>query len=87
MEASRIKTAYEVVAAEVGITWRGRRYDRDAPDKTDLPNQAINHAVTALEACVAIAVQATATVPPLGFLTSSRRRVSCSTSATSTALL
>jgi CRISPR-associated protein Cas1 len=33
-----------------------------------LPNQAINHAATALEACVAIAVQATATLPPLGFL-------------------
>src|SRR5262249_43411939 len=47
---------------------RGRRYDRDHPDKTDLPNQAINHAVTALEACVAIAVQATATLSPLGFL-------------------
>jgi CRISPR-associated protein Cas1 len=68
MEASRIKTAYELIAAEVGITWRGRRYDRGAPDKADLPNQAINHAVTALEACVAIAVQATATLPPLGFL-------------------
>jgi CRISPR-associated protein Cas1 len=68
MEASRIKTAYELIAAEVGITWRGRRYDRGAPDKADLPNQAINHAVTALEACVSIAVQATATLPPLGFL-------------------
>lgn len=68
MEASRIKTAYELIAAEVGIVWRGRRYDRASPDKTDLPNQAINHAVTALEACVGIAVQATATLPPLGFL-------------------
>jgi CRISPR-associated protein Cas1 len=68
MEAARIKTAYEVIASELGIVWRGRRYDRSAPDQADIPNQAINHAVTALEACVAIAVQATATIPPLGFL-------------------
>lgn len=68
MEAARIKAAYEVLAAEIGVTWRGRRYDRKSPDKTDLPNQAINHAVTALEACATIAVQATATLAPLGFL-------------------
>jgi CRISPR-associated protein Cas1 len=68
MEAARIKTAYEVIASQIGIPWRGRRYDRNAPDKADVPNQAINHAVTALEACVAIAVQATATIPSLGFL-------------------
>jgi CRISP-associated protein Cas1 len=68
MEAARIKTAYEVIASQLGIVWRGRRYDRSAPEKADVPNQAINHAVTALEACVTIAVQATATIPPLGFL-------------------
>lgn len=68
MEAARIKRAYELLATEHGLSWRGRRYDRAAPEATDQPNLAINHAVTALEACVAIAVQATATLPPLGFL-------------------
>jgi CRISPR-associated protein Cas1 len=68
MEAARIKAAYGLIARQVGIPWHGREYDRAKPAAADLPNQAINHAVTALEACVAVAVQATATLPPLGFL-------------------
>lgn len=68
MEAAWIKHSYELIAGQIGITWRGRRFDRADPDATDLPNQAINHVVTAIEACVAIAVQATGTLPPLGFL-------------------
>ena len=68
MEAARIKRAYEVIAQQVGVVWRGRRFDRRDHDATDVPNQAINHTVTALEAAVAIAVHATATLPPLGFL-------------------
>lgn len=68
MEAARIKRAYELLAAEYGVPWRGRHYDRARPEATDVANLAINHTVTAIEACVAIAVQATATLPPLGFM-------------------
>jgi len=68
MEAARIKAAYGLLAKQIGVVWGGRNYDRANPTAGDLPNQAINHAVTALEACVTIAVQATATLPPLGFL-------------------
>jgi CRISPR-associated protein Cas1 len=68
MEAARIKAAYGLLARQIGVSWVGRNYDRANPAAGDLPNQAINHAVTALEACVTIAVQATATLPPLGFL-------------------
>ena len=34
----------------------------------DLPNQAINHAATAVQAAAAIAVQAVAAIPQLGFI-------------------
>ena len=68
MEAARIKRAYELLAVEHGISWSGRYYDRTRPEATDVPNLAINHAVTAVEACSAIGVQATATLPPLGFM-------------------
>lgn len=68
MEAARIKKSYELIAGRFRVEWRGRRFDRAAPEAADPPNQAINHVVTAIEACVAIAVQATATLPPLGFL-------------------
>ncbi len=68
MEAARIKASYRLLADRAGIVWQGRHYDRARPEATDDANLAINHAVTALEACVVVAVQATATLPPLGFL-------------------
>src|SRR5690606_28649479 len=57
-----------LVAAQVGIEWHGRRYDRADPQAASLPNQALNHASSAVEASAAIAVAATATIPQLGFI-------------------
>ena len=68
MEAARIKRAYEGSRNRSASPGRGAATTAGDHDATDLPNQAINHAVTALEAAVTIAVQATATLPPLGFL-------------------
>ncbi len=63
-----MRESYRLIAARIGIEWKGRRYDRSRPHATDLPNQALNHAATAVEAAAAIAVTATATVPQLGFI-------------------
>lgn len=68
MEGARMKETYRLVAIQTGIEWRGRRYDRRRPGASDLPNQALNHAVSAVEAAAAIAVSATATLPQLGFI-------------------
>lgn len=68
IEGSRVKVMYRLMADKHGIEWKGRRYDRADPDATDLPNQAINHAATAVQAAAAIAVQALAALPPLGFI-------------------
>lgn len=68
IEGARMKTSYKLVADRFGIDWRGRRYDRANPDATDLPNQAINHAATAVQAAAAIAVTACGAVPQLGFI-------------------
>ena len=38
------------------------------PGAADLPNQALNHASSAVEGAAAIAVAATATIPQLGFI-------------------
>ena len=56
------------MAQKYGIDWEGRHYDRANPNATDIPNQAINHAATAVQAAAAIAVQAVAALPPLGFI-------------------
>jgi len=68
MEGARVKAAYARVAEEFGIEWQGRRYDRANPGATDAPNQAINHASSAVRAAAGIAVMATAAIPQLGFV-------------------
>lgn len=68
VEGARIKESYKLLAQRFRIPWNGRRYDRDDPNAADVPNQAINHAVTCVEAAAAIAVAATATIPQLGFV-------------------
>ncbi len=68
IEGARVKETYRLLAQRFGIVWNGRRYDRANPSAADLPNQAINHAASAIEAAAAIAVAATATIPQLGFI-------------------
>ncbi len=68
MEGARLKRLYELTAQRFGVPWQGRRYDRANPNATDIPNQAINHAASTVEAAAAIAVAATATIPQLGFV-------------------
>ncbi len=68
IEGARVKETYRLTAERLGLRWQGRRYDRSDPLAADLPNQAINHAASAVEAAAAIAVAATATIPQLGFI-------------------
>ena len=68
MEGSRMKALYRTLAAQYGIRWKGRRYKRDVPDWADQPNQAINHAATAMEAAAAVAVASVGALPQLGFI-------------------
>jgi len=68
IEGARMKETYRIAAERAGIRWNGRRYDRQNPTAADLPNQALNHAASAIEAAASIAVAATATIPQLGFI-------------------
>lgn len=68
MEGARMKETYKRLASQFGVSWRGRRYDRAQPEATDLANQAINHAVTAVEATAMVAVAVTGVIPQLGFI-------------------
>ena len=68
IEGARMRQSYRLLARQIGVDWRGRRYDRARPQASDLPNQALNHASSAVEAAAAIAVAATATIPQLGFI-------------------
>jgi len=68
IEGARMRESYRIVAQRFGVDWQGRRYDRDDPNAADLPNQAINHAATFVEAAADIAVAAVGALPPLGFI-------------------
>ena len=68
IEGARMKESYRLLARQIGVDWRGRHYDRARPQATDLPNQALNHASSAVESAAAIAVASTATIPQLGFI-------------------
>jgi CRISPR-associated protein Cas1 len=68
IEGARMKETYRITAERAGIRWNGRRYDRQNPNAADIPNQALNHAASAIEAAASIAVAATATIPQLGFI-------------------
>ena len=68
IEGARMKQSYRLIADQVGVRWDGRRYERGNPGSADLPNQALHHASSAVEAAAAIAVAATATIPQLGFI-------------------
>ncbi|MFW6085775.1 MAG: type I-E CRISPR-associated endonuclease Cas1e [Myxococcota bacterium] len=68
MEGARVKETYRRLAERFGVQWRHRRYDRDRPDWADLPNQALNHASSAVYAAAEVAVAVTGTIPQLGFI-------------------
>lgn len=68
IEGARMKETYRLAAQQAGIRWQGRRYDRADPGAADLPNQALNHAASAVEAAAAIACAAVRAIPQLGFI-------------------
>jgi CRISPR-associated protein Cas1 len=68
IEGARMKETYRQLAQQYNIGWRGRHYDRKNPDTDDLPNQAINHAATAVEAAAMVAVAVIGALPQLGFI-------------------
>lgn len=67
-EGARIKRSYQLSAERWGVDWRGRNYDRENPEVSDLANQAINHAATAMSAAASAAVAAVGAIPQLGFI-------------------
>ena len=63
-----MRVLYKTIAQQFGIEWKGRRYDRADPLAADFPNQAINHAATAIEAAATVAVTGVGGLPQLGFI-------------------
>lgn len=68
IEGARVKESYKLLAQSFGLKWKRRDYNRGDPDATDLANQAINHAATAVRSAAGVAVAALSALPQLGFI-------------------
>lgn len=68
MEGVRAKRVYKQLAAEFGVQWSGRHYDRADPDASDDPNTALNHAAVAVQSAAMVAVSVVGAIPQLGFI-------------------
>jgi CRISP-associated protein Cas1 len=68
MEGARMRESYKLLARQYNVEWGGRLYDRSEPEAADLPNQAINHIATAMEAAASVAVAVVGAIPQLGFI-------------------
>lgn len=67
-EGARIKRSYQLAAERHGISWHGRHYDRADPNAGTLPNQALNHAASAMKAAACVAIASVGAIPQLGFI-------------------
>ena len=67
-EGARIKRSYQLTAERHGIPWHGRHYDHANPSVGDVPNQALNHAASAMRAAACVAVASLGAIPQLGFV-------------------
>jgi CRISPR-associated protein Cas1 len=68
IEGARVKESYKLLSQAFGLKWRRRDYNRANPDATDLANQAINHAATAVRSVAGVAVACVSALPQLGFI-------------------
>lgn len=68
LEGAKVKESYKKIAQQFGVNWNGRRYDRQNPDLTNLPNQVINHCAVAMYHAAEIAVACAGAIPQLGFI-------------------
>lgn len=77
IEGARVKESYKMIAAQYGIVWSGRNFDRQNPGANDDINQSINHVSVAVVACAQIATAAVSAIPQLGFIHEDSRYAFC----------
>ncbi len=68
IEGARVKKTYQLLAKQYGVTWKGRRYNPDAWDVSDMPNRCISAATACLYGISEAAVLAAGYAPAIGFI-------------------
>ena len=68
IEGVRVRTMYELLAKQHGVSWNRRSYDRQQWSAADVPNRALSTATSCLYGLAEAAVLAAGYAPAVGFL-------------------
>lgn len=68
IEGARVRRSYQLLAKQHGVDWKGRKYDPQNWESSDLANRCISAATACLHGLVEAAVLAAGYAPAVGFL-------------------
>jgi CRISPR-associated protein Cas1 len=68
IEGARVRTIYQGLARQFGVTWKRRDYDPGDFDTSDVPNRCLSAATSCLYGVTEAAVLAAGYAPAIGFL-------------------
>lgn len=68
IEGARVRTIYQGLASQFGVTWKRRDYDPGDFDVSDVPNRCLSAATSCLYGITEAAVLAAGYAPAIGFL-------------------
>ena len=68
IEGARVRETYKRLAAQYGVQWRGRKYNPEDWDVSDLPNRCLSAATASLYGITEAAILAAGYAPAIGFI-------------------
>lgn len=68
IEGARVRRTYQLLAQQFGVSWRGRSYNPEDWDVSDLPNRCLSAATACLYGVTEAAVLAAGYAPAVGFI-------------------
>lgn len=68
IEGARVKRTYQLLANQFGVSWKGRNYNPETWDASDLPNRCLSAATACLYGVTEAAVLAAGYAPAVGFI-------------------
>ncbi|OOL17415.1 CRISPR-associated protein Cas1 [Bombella intestini] len=72
IEGARVRESYALLAAQYGVSWKRRLYDRKDWSGSDIPNRCLSAATACLHGLSEAAVLAAGYAPAVGFLHSGK---------------
>ncbi|MDP1532216.1 MAG: type I-E CRISPR-associated endonuclease Cas1e [Rubrivivax sp.] len=68
IEGARVRRSYQLLARQFGVNWKGRDYNPESWDASDLPNRCLSAATSCLYGVTEAAVLAAGYAPAVGFI-------------------